>query len=360
MILAIAVGALTTAVAMVIGVAAAYLGGLWDSVLNFVTDVLLVIPIFPLLIIVAAYFPNAGNDVLILVLSFTGWSYTARQLRSQAQSLRNRDFLLAAQVRGERPFYIIMVEIIPTMTSLLLASFLSNALYAVLAGSGLQFIGLGKSNNVSWGTTLYWANQNAAWTPDAICGSSCLGCASRCWASRSRLSTMPLTRSATRPCARSARRRPARPPRPAPGGGLPAMAHALADDQYGLTSPPQEPRPADPGSLGRVRARKRDRRCGRQGQLRPGARRVPRDRRRVGLREVHPALRNRPAAEPAGRDQRRQRHFPGPQPGQAERQGPGRCPLEGHVGRHAERHERAQPGDSRSGHSSATRCGHTA
>lgn len=162
LILALAVGLLTTVVAMLIGVAAAYLGGLWDSVLNFVTDVLLVIPIFPLLIIIAAYLPNAGNNVLILVLTFTGWSYTARQLRSQAQSLRNRDFLLAARVRGERPIYIIVVEILPTMTSLLLASFLNNALYAVLAGSGLQFIGLGNSNNVSWGTTLYWAQQNNA------------------------------------------------------------------------------------------------------------------------------------------------------------------------------------------------------
>src|SRR5262250_112916 len=75
LILALAVGLLTTTVAMLIGVAAAYLGGLWDSVLNFVTDVLLVIPIFPLLIIIAAYLPNAGNNVLILVLTFTGWSY---------------------------------------------------------------------------------------------------------------------------------------------------------------------------------------------------------------------------------------------------------------------------------------------
>jgi|HubBroStandDraft_6_1064221.scaffolds.fasta_scaffold20508_3 peptide/nickel transport system permease protein len=162
LILALAVGLLTTVVAMLIGVAAAYLGGVWDSVLNFVTDVLLVIPIFPLLIIIAAYLPNAGNNVLILVLTFTGWSYTARQLRSQAQSLRDRDFLLAARVRGERPLYIIVVEILPTMTSLLLASFLNNALYAVLAGSGLQFIGLGNGNNVSWGTTLYWAQQNNA------------------------------------------------------------------------------------------------------------------------------------------------------------------------------------------------------
>jgi len=162
LILALAVGLLTTVVAMLIGVAAAYLGGLWDSVLNFVTDVLLVIPIFPLLIIIAAYLPSAGNNVLILVLTFTGWSYTARQLRAQAQSIRNRDFLLAARVRGERPLYIIVVEILPTMTSLLLASFLNNALYAVLAGSGLQFIGLGNANNVSWGTTLYWAQQNNA------------------------------------------------------------------------------------------------------------------------------------------------------------------------------------------------------
>jgi peptide/nickel transport system permease protein len=162
LILAIAVGLLTTAIAMLIGVAAAYLGGLWDSVLNFVTDVLLVIPLFPLLIIIGAYLPGAGNNVLILVLTFTGWSYTARQLRSQAQSLRSRDFLLAARVRGERSLYIIIVEILPTMTSLLLASFLNNALYAVLAGSGLQFIGLGNSNNVSWGTTLYWAQQNNA------------------------------------------------------------------------------------------------------------------------------------------------------------------------------------------------------
>jgi peptide/nickel transport system permease protein len=162
LILAISVGILTTVVAMLIGVAAAYLGGLWESVLNFVTDVLLVIPIFPLLIIIAAYLPNAGNNELILALSFTGWSYTARQLRSQAQSLRNRDFLLSARVRGERSLYVIVVEILPTMTSLLLASFLNNALYAVLAGSGLQFIGLGNSNNVSWGTTLYWAQQNNA------------------------------------------------------------------------------------------------------------------------------------------------------------------------------------------------------
>ncbi len=162
LIIAIGVGLFSTAIAVVIGVAAAYLGGWWDGGLSLLTDVLLVIPLFPLLIVIATYVQNAGTLVLVVVLTLTGWSYTARQLRAQALSLRNRDFLEAARVRGERRFYIIMVEIIPTMTSLLVASFLTNALYAVLFGSSLQFIGLGDPNSNSWGTMLYWAENNEA------------------------------------------------------------------------------------------------------------------------------------------------------------------------------------------------------
>jgi peptide/nickel transport system permease protein len=160
--IAFGVGLGATIIAMLIGVAAAYLGGAWDSVLNLITDVLLVIPLFPLLIVLARYLNGAGTAVMIVVITATGWSYTARQLRSQALSLRNRDFLEAARVRGERPLYIVVVEIIPTMTSLLVASFLTNALYAVLFSSGLQFIGLGNPSVTSWGTMLYWAENNEA------------------------------------------------------------------------------------------------------------------------------------------------------------------------------------------------------
>jgi peptide/nickel transport system permease protein len=162
LIIAIGVGLLSTAIATLIGVAAAFLGGWWDGSLSLLTDVLLVIPLFPLLIVIATYVNNAGTLVLVVVLTLTGWSYTARQLRAQALSLRSRDFLEAARVRGERRLYIIVVEIIPTMTSLLVASFLTNALYAVLFGSSLQFIGLGDPNAVSWGTMLYWAQNNEA------------------------------------------------------------------------------------------------------------------------------------------------------------------------------------------------------
>ena len=162
LIIAFGAGLAATTIAAIIGVTAAYVGGATDGVLNLITDVLLVIPLFPLLIVIAAYVQNSGTLVLITVLTLTGWSYTARQLRSQALSVRNRDFLEAARVRGERAVYVVCVEILPTMTSLLVAAFLTNALYAVLFASSLQFIGLGDPNATSWGTMLYWAQNNEA------------------------------------------------------------------------------------------------------------------------------------------------------------------------------------------------------
>ena len=162
MTIAFIVGLATTAIAVLVGIAAAYLGGLWDGSLSVITDVLLVIPLFPLLIVIAGYAHGGGTLVLIVVMTATSWSFTARQLRAQALTLRSRDFLEAARVRGERKIYIIVVEVIPTMTSLIVASFLTNALYAVLFASSLQFIGLGDPNTVSWGTMLYWAQNNAA------------------------------------------------------------------------------------------------------------------------------------------------------------------------------------------------------
>jgi peptide/nickel transport system permease protein len=126
------------------------------------TDVVLVIPTFPLLIVITAYLKNASFWLRVFVLVITGWSYGARQLRVQALSLRNRDYLLAARARGESSLYVIFVELIPPMTSLIVANFLGAALYAVLAESGLQFIGLGDISTESWGTMLYWAQNNAA------------------------------------------------------------------------------------------------------------------------------------------------------------------------------------------------------
>jgi len=162
LVIALAVGALATALSVLIGVSSAYLGGIADGVLSLITDVILVLPIFPLIIVIAAYRKNSGLFTLIVVLGALGWSYGARQLRSQTLSLRTRDFLESARVRGERKIYVILFEILPTMTSLIVATFLGAALYAVLTAAGLQFIGLGDPNSKSWGTMLYWAQNGEA------------------------------------------------------------------------------------------------------------------------------------------------------------------------------------------------------
>jgi peptide/nickel transport system permease protein len=162
LIIAVAAGGLATLIAVLVGVSAAYLGGVTDGVLSLLTDVLLVIPILPLIIVIAAYLRSAGLTDIIIVLGALGWSYGARQLRVQALSLRNRDFLTAANVRGERRRYIIVAEILPTLTSLIVATFLGSAVFAVLTAAGLQFIGLGDPSAQSWGTMLYWAQNNEA------------------------------------------------------------------------------------------------------------------------------------------------------------------------------------------------------
>lgn len=162
LVVAVVAGALATVLSVIVGVAAAYLGGFADDALSLLTDVFLVIPAFPLIIVIAAY-ANGGNlAVIIGVLVVTGWSYGARQLRAQALSLRRRDFLESARVRGERPLYIIVFEILPTMVSLIAANFLGSALYAVLTAAGLQFIGLGSPSSVSWGSMLHWAQSGEA------------------------------------------------------------------------------------------------------------------------------------------------------------------------------------------------------
>jgi peptide/nickel transport system permease protein len=162
LVIALAAGLIATGLSVIVGVTAALMGGWGDAGLSLIIDTFLVIPAFPLVIVIATYEKSGGNLVLIIVLVLTGWAFGARQLRSQALSLRNRDFLLAASIRGERKFRIVIFEMLPSMTSLIVAAFLSTALYAVLAAAGLQFIGLGNPNSQSWGTMLYWAQNNEA------------------------------------------------------------------------------------------------------------------------------------------------------------------------------------------------------
>jgi peptide/nickel transport system permease protein len=162
LVIAVVAGLFATVLSVLVGVTAAYLGGLPDDVLSMITSVFLVIPTFPLIIIFATYAGKSTLIVVLIVLVVTGWSYGANQMRAQMLSLRNREFLESARVRGERRTYIIFAEALPTMTSLIVAIFLGAALYSLLTAAGLQFIGLGDPDSSSWGTILYWSESQSA------------------------------------------------------------------------------------------------------------------------------------------------------------------------------------------------------
>lgn len=158
-------GALSTIIAVLIGLSWGYARGFGGDVVNFIVNLFLVIPGLPLMIVIAAYLSGGGIPMIIAVLVITGWAWGARVLRSQTQSLRSRDFVTAAVFSGERPFRIVFREILPNMTSLIVGNFFGAATASILAEAGLEFLGLGDSSIVSWGTMLFWAqNSNALLT----------------------------------------------------------------------------------------------------------------------------------------------------------------------------------------------------
>jgi oligopeptide/dipeptide ABC transporter ATP-binding protein len=136
--------AIATVLSVVIGVSAGYLGGAADEGLSLLANVFLAIPGLPLLIVIADYVPAAGSSILLVaaIIAVTTWAYTARTLRAQTLSLRNRDFVEAARVSGEGRSRIILVEVVPNLIPIVAASFLFTTLAAIGAYVVISFLGL--------------------------------------------------------------------------------------------------------------------------------------------------------------------------------------------------------------------------
>jgi peptide/nickel transport system permease protein len=176
LLIGLVVGLAVVAVGALVGATAGYFGGWVDDLLMLVVNVFLIMPGLPLMVIIAAYLPT-GAVTIALVLIVTGWAWSARVIRAQTLSLRDKDFVLAARVGGESHLRIIVLEIMPNMTSLLASACIGATLYAIGAQVALEFLGLGDVTAVTWGTNLYWASNDSAlltgawWTfvPTGVC-----------------------------------------------------------------------------------------------------------------------------------------------------------------------------------------------
>jgi peptide/nickel transport system permease protein len=162
MLVGLTAGVVATILSVLIGVTAGYLGGVADESLSVLSNVFLVIPALPLIIIVASSFTSAGDAVVALTIGLTSWAWGARVLRAQTLSLRRRDYIEASRASGEKTWRIILFEILPNLTAIIASGFVGTVIFAVMSEITLAFIGISSVSSWNWGTILFWAQSQQA------------------------------------------------------------------------------------------------------------------------------------------------------------------------------------------------------
>lgn len=146
------------------GILGGYLGGWIDEVFSLFTNVVLILPGLPLMIVIGSYVQQRGLLLIAFILAITSWAAAARVLRSQTLSIRTRDYVQAAKIAGEKPLRIIAVEILPNLLPVMSSGFVFALITAILGEAGLSFIGLGVVGTQTWGSMLFYAQNGQALT----------------------------------------------------------------------------------------------------------------------------------------------------------------------------------------------------
>lgn len=169
--------ALGTGFSVIVGLAAGYLRGVFGESISLVSNVFLVIPSLPLVIVLAGYIPNGGELPIAVVIAVTTWAGGARLIRAQTLSMADREYVLAARAVGESPLQIMIREILPNIASIVMSTFLFSVIAAIATEAGLAFLGLGNVTSDSWGYMIHWAQADNAlllgawwwWVPPGLC-----------------------------------------------------------------------------------------------------------------------------------------------------------------------------------------------
>lgn len=160
----IIVAALALFLSAFFGILGGYLGGWLDEIFSLFTNVVLILPGLPLMIVIGSYVEQRGLLLIAFILAITSWAASARVLRSQTLSIRNRDYVQAAKIAGEKPWRIISVEILPNLLPVMSSGFVFALITAILGEAGLSFIGLGVVGTQTWGSMLFYAQNGQALT----------------------------------------------------------------------------------------------------------------------------------------------------------------------------------------------------
>jgi peptide/nickel transport system permease protein len=153
--------AFSVAIGAAIGLVSGYLRGPIDTVMMRITDLFITLPNIPLMLILAAIIGRSVWNI-ILVIAVTGWTGTARMVRAQTLSIKERPYVEAARSVGARDSQIMFRHILPNIIPLIFANGIVGIVNAILSESGLSFLGLGDPTKPSWGLILRHANEVGA------------------------------------------------------------------------------------------------------------------------------------------------------------------------------------------------------
>lgn len=162
-------GVFATAIAITVGMLAGLQGGMADALLMLMTNAILTVPSFPVMMIIAVVFKVRDPVSLGLLLSIWTWGGLARAIRSQILSLKEREFIEAARALGLSTFHIVFRELLPNVMPYVAISFFSIMRGAITASVGLMFLGLIPFKATNWGMMLNFAAwQGAIYVPKAL------------------------------------------------------------------------------------------------------------------------------------------------------------------------------------------------
>lgn len=153
----IVAGIISLTVGVALGLIAGFMGGVIDTVIRLASDVMMTIPGIAILVLIAANVRVMTVDIMAVVVAALSWMIATRTIRAQTLSLRERGYIMVARLNGTSGMKLIFVEVLPNLLPFIAASFVVTVSNAMLATIGLESLGLGPQNDLTLGTTIYWA-----------------------------------------------------------------------------------------------------------------------------------------------------------------------------------------------------------
>ncbi len=166
LVVGLVAGVVATLIGLTLGLLSGYVGGLVDDIIMFVTNLFTVIPGFILLILISySISPELrGPTTVAIVIGFTSWTWTARSVRSQVISLRNRDHVNLSKLSGHSLIRIVVTDILPYIASYVVMAFILQVSSGILSEAQLSLLGLGPKTTVTptLGLMMNWAMSYSA------------------------------------------------------------------------------------------------------------------------------------------------------------------------------------------------------